>query len=204
MTWPDGQVERFEAEARTGSTLLLRQGTGRAQILTLGRASLPDPLTRTETIARALKIAIGQPMPELPLKTLDGEATSLGKQLRTRRRTLLNLWATWCAPCAREMPELERLRPQLAARGIDLIGVNVDTDPAAKLRQFLEESGVRYPVFVGSGVAIEQLYAGDELLVPLSILLDEKGNVAELIPGWSDESRRRFSELAGTQTRTPK
>src|SRR3712207_7231690 len=45
----------------------------------------------------------------------------------------------------RSMPELEKLRAGLAARGIDLVGLNVDTDAAADVRGFLKESGVRYP-----------------------------------------------------------
>ena len=68
VTWPNGKVERFEAEARAGSSLLLREGKGRAQALEIRRAQLPDPLTWVETFARGLKIAVGEPMPDLALK----------------------------------------------------------------------------------------------------------------------------------------
>lgn len=198
VTWPNGEVERFEA-AGAGSSLLLRQGTGRAQPIALGRAQLPDPLTKTESLARGLKITIGVPVPNLLLRMADGTASSLHQQLRPGRRTLINVWATWCAPCAFEMPELERLRPHLAARGIDLIGLNVDTDPQAAIAQFLAKTGAQYPSYIGGVAAIEQLYATDELTVPLSLLLDENGIVTELIPGWSAETRRRFSALAGLE-----
>ena len=103
------------------------------------------------------------------------------------------------SPCAFEMPELERLRPHLAARGIDLVGLNVDTDPQAAIAQFLAKTGTQYPSYIGGVPAIEQLYATDELTVPLSLLLDENGIVTELIPGWSAETRRRFSALAGLE-----
>ena len=197
VTWPDGKVERFETQARSGSSLLLRRGTGRAEVLALNRAQLPDPLTRSETLARGLQFALGRPIPDVPLKTLEGGATTLRKQLRPGRRLLVNIWATWCAPCAREMPELERLRERFDAQGIDLLGLNVDTEREANLRGFLAMTGANYLNLVGGVAAIEALYATDELSVPISLLLDDHGTILEIIPGWSDQTRRRFATLAG-------
>ena len=199
VTWPGGRVERFEGEAKAGSTILLREGTGRAETVTTGRATLPNPLTRAETFARALKLKIGQPLPDLPVKTLSGQTTTLAKQLRPGRRALLNMWATWCVPCAREMPELERLRPLLAQRGIDLIGVNVDTEPKADIKGFLRDHPVRYNILVGGLPLVERLFVTDDLSVPVSIIVDERGIVTELIPGWSHETQRRFAGLANTK-----
>lgn len=197
VTWPNGRVETFNCEATAGSSLMLREGTGQAQSLTVGRAQLPDPLTRTETFARNLKIAIGQPLPELVLKNLGGAATSVRQQLRPGRRLLINIWATWCVPCAREMPELERLRTGFSEHGIDLIGLNVDTEPAADVKGFLRDNPVTYPIYSGGVPVIEALYATDELSVPMSIIVDEKGLVTEIIPGWSAETQRKFAALAG-------
>ncbi|HEY9402980.1 MAG TPA: redoxin family protein [Pyrinomonadaceae bacterium] len=197
VTWPHGKVERFAAEARAGATLLLREGTGRAELMAPPRANLPDPLTRTEAFALGLKIRVGQPMPELALKPVGRVATSLRKQLKPGRRALLNVWATWCTPCAAEMPELEKLRAPLAARGIDLIGLNVDSDPAADVGGFIKAHRVQYPNYLGGVAAIESLYATDELSVPMSLIVDDRGVVTEIIPGWSAETRKRFSALAG-------
>jgi hypothetical protein len=100
------------------------------------------------------------------------------------------------------MPELESLRPALARQGIDLVGLNVDADADADVRGFLRDYPVGYPVLVGGVPLIESIYATDQLSVPLSILVDEGGLVAEIIPGWSNETRARFAALAGTEAST--
>jgi thiol-disulfide isomerase/thioredoxin len=202
VTWPHGKVERFAGDARAGTTLLLREGAGRAEGLTLARAKLPDPLTRAEAFARGLKIRVGQKLPTLAVKSMGSAAASReparpGQYLRPGRRTLINVWATWCTPCAAEMPELEKLRTGFAARGLDLVGLNVDSEPTADVRGFVRAHGVGYPNFLGGVAAIESLYATDELSVPMSIVVDERGIVMEIIPGWSAETQKRFRALAG-------
>lgn len=196
VTWSNGRVEEFLGDLRTGTTLLLREGTGRAEEIRLGSTKLPEPLTREEALARGLKIRVGQAFPDMVLKTLAGQSFSLKSQFKPGRRVLINLWATWCVPCATEMPELEQLRGQLAAKGIDLIGVSVDADPDAKVAQFVAENNVHYPIYLGGVPAIEQVFAGDELAVPLTVLLDEQGMIREIIYGFSEGTQRRFSVLA--------
>jgi len=199
VTWPNGKVERFDGNSAAGSTLLLIKGTGRAKLVATEKASLPDPLSKTEKFAKGLKIAVGMPMPDFQLKTLDGVVDSLKTQYKPGRLTIINIWATWCLPCAKEMPELEKLRSRLTARNIDLIGLNVDTEPNADISGYVKDRRVTYPIFIGGIPAIEKIYATDELSVPLSILVDQNGIVKEIIPGWSAETQRIFDRLAGDE-----
>ena len=200
VTWANGKVERFEGDSSAGATLLLKEGTGKAQAVSLGKANLPNPLTKAEIFARSLKISIGKPLPDFVVKTMNGATSSMQKQFKPGRRTLINIWATWCIPCAKEMPELEKMRSPLSARSIDIIGVNVDTEASANVKKYVAEKRVSYPILLGGVPAIEQVYATDELSVPLSILVDEKGIVRDLIPGWSAETQRKFAQLTGEQT----
>ncbi|HEX8738197.1 MAG TPA: redoxin family protein [Pyrinomonadaceae bacterium] len=200
VTWANGKIEKFEAEASAGSTLLLKEGTGKAQRLALAKANLPNPLTKAEIFARSLKISIGKPLPDFAVKTMSGAQSLMKKQMKAGRKTLINVWATWCIPCGTEMPELEKMRARLAARGVDLVGLNVDVEKTANVKGYVAGKRVTYPILVGGAIAIEQLYATDELSVPLSILVDEKGIVTDLIPGWSAETQRKFAQLTGGET----
>lgn len=197
VTWSNGKVERFAGDSSSGSTLVLKEGTGTLRQMSTGKSQLPDPLTKTEIFARGLKIKIGRPLPNFAVRTLSGAQGTISRQFKPGRQTLINIWATWCIPCATEMPELQKMRPALAARGIDLIGINVDTEPSAKIKSYLTQKRIAYRNLVGGVAAIEQIYATDELSVPLSILVDEKGVVRDLIPGWSAETRRRFADMLG-------
>jgi thiol-disulfide isomerase/thioredoxin len=201
VTWSNGEVERFAADAASGATLVLKKGSGKANSISVGKASLPNPLTKTEIFARGLKIEIGKPLPDFAVKTMNGVTSTIKKQTKANRQTLINVWATWCVPCAKEMPELEKMRSRLAARGVDLIGINVDTETSANIKGYLAKKRVTYPVVIGGVAAIENIYATDELSVPLTILVDDKGIVTDLIPGWSAETQRKFATLVG-ETRT--
>lgn len=197
VTWANGKVESFSGDIIAGGTFLLKEGAGKAQAITAAKANLPDPLTKAEVFARGLNIGVGTKLPDFALKSLTGTATTVRKMLKPGRKTLINIWATWCIPCAKEMPELERMRTKLSARGIDIVGMNVDTEPGVNIRRYVAEKRVTYPIVIGSVSAIESIYATDELSVPLSILVDDKGTIIDLIPGWSAETKRKFDVMVG-------
>ena len=202
VTWANGTVEKFAGEMAANSTLVLKQGSGKIETINLAKSNLPNPLTKAEIFAQGLKIKIGEPLPDFAVKTMTGAASSMRKNFKPGRQTLINIWATWCVPCAKEMPELEKMRTKLAANKVDLIGLNVDAEKDANVKGYVAGKRVTYPVLVGGVTAIENIYATDELAVPLTILVNDKGIVTDLIPGWSAETQRKFNLLAGGATMT--
>jgi thiol-disulfide isomerase/thioredoxin len=87
---------------------------------------------------------------------------------------VLNLWATWCAPCRREMPSLDRLQAADGGDGLEVIALSLDRGDVAKIREFFEELGI-------SSLAIyqdPQARAGRELGapgLPTTIVIDRAG-----------------------------
>ncbi len=197
VTWSDGKVERFAGDFTAGGSFQLKEGTGKAARLTLRTAKLSDPLSKAEIFARSLKIAIGKSLPDFAVKRMNGVASSVRKSLKPGRLTLINIWATWCLPCAKEMPELEKMRVQLAARNIDIVGLNVDTEKDVNIRKYVADRRITYPIIIGAVPALESIYATDEVTVPLSILVDDKGVVKDVIPGWSAETQKKLKMLIG-------
>lgn len=196
VTWPGGRVERFAGPFTPGSTVLLRAGSGRAESPRITTARLPDPLSEAERSRESLRVTVGDRLPDVTVRTLDGRDVALHDSVAAGRRTLVNIWATWCGPCRAEMHELQTLSPALQRAGIDLVGLNVDTEPDADLDAFLRRTGASYRILRGGVPAVEALYRTDELVVPMSFLLDERGVVLEIITGWSESTRRRLEALA--------
>jgi thiol-disulfide isomerase/thioredoxin len=94
------------------------------------------------------------------------------------RAVLLNLWATWCAPCRAEMPTLDRLQADKGGPGFEVVAVNVDTARLEKRGAFLDNVGAKTLVRYAdpSGDAFETLRkAGRALGLPVTLVIDRHG-----------------------------
>src|SRR5690606_14224952 len=116
--------------------------------------------------ARFGPLETGARAPAFEGRTLDGQPASL-RELRGRV-VVLNVWATWCAPCVQEMPALERLHRALAPEGLAVVGVNVDVTPPLvsgaargpddRIAAFVEELGLTFPIWLDPERRIEKAY----------------------------------------------
>ena len=87
---------------------------------------------------------------------------------------LVNLWATWCAPCRREMPSIDRLAAQLQGDDFAVVAVSVDLGGEDKARAFYDEIGVtNLPFYIDPPARIGAAFKGFGL--PLTVILDANG-----------------------------
>ncbi len=193
VQWPSGMVQTFSGVA-AGSYQLTEGGA--LTPVSNPPAALPDPVDESTRLSARLAVKVGDTMPDVPLTRLDGKTTSLGQALTPGRRTLINLWATYCVPCRREMPELAAHRREFAAQGIELLGVSLDQGALARAAAFLDAHDIDYPnLIAGSGIA-EQVYGGEQVFIPLSFLVTDSGRIEEIVAGGSVAATRRLLELA--------
>ena len=126
----------------------------------------------------------------------DGRVVRLASLIGKGRKTLINVWATWCVPCAVEMPELAKLHAPLQRNGVDVLGISLDFEALSRVRSYLSEREIPYPNVLLSEDDLPVLFSTSQVAVPMSLLLDEQGRLLELISGWSAETKQRLEELA--------
>ena len=95
------------------------------------------------------------------------------------RPLVINFWATWCAPCVREMPALDRFARTVAARGGQVLGMAADQ--ADKVREFLADTPVSYPIALAgfAGIELSRRLGNVAGGLPFTVLVDRNGQVAQ-------------------------
>lgn len=171
----------------------------------------PGPLLRTELGQRILNSTLsaaappapagvtvarrGKPVDAFRLPALDGTPVTLPGAY-AGRPLLVNVWASWCSPCIKEMPELQRFAVEQGASGVQVVGVALD-DKAAVLA-FLQRIPVSYPILLDSpGPADAGVRLGNgKGVLPYSVLISADGRLrkqrigpfaAGEISGWAQE-----------------
>jgi thiol-disulfide isomerase/thioredoxin len=90
------------------------------------------------------------------------------------RPVVVNFWATWCAPCVREMPALDRLSAEIADDGIRVLALSEDRGGAAIVERFYEENGIRHlSVTIDRGGKVVRALTTPGL--PMTVLFDAEG-----------------------------
>jgi peroxiredoxin len=146
---------------------------------------------------------VGSRAPDYTVQTLAGEPVALS---RFRGEVvLLNVWATWCAPCVREMPALQRLHQNLAGQGLRIVAVSVDKAPSPltphrspddEVRDFIDRFDLTFTVLHDPSGKIQRVYQTQGL--PSTYLIDRTGRIRRKVlgaapwdePALADEIRR--------------
>jgi thiol-disulfide isomerase/thioredoxin len=133
---------------------------------------------------------------------LDGKDKKLTLADWKGRTVLLNLWATWCAPCRREMPALDRLQHDLGGDKFEVVPVSVDRGDGAKPRAFYEKTGLKdLALYTDSSGEIFDILRKHGLVLglPTTILIDKQGCAVGALKGpaeWDADEAKKLIRAA--------
>ncbi|WP_348529631.1 TlpA disulfide reductase family protein [Pseudomonas sp. BN415] len=138
------------------------------QPVSVGAQQSSDPSTR------AGMLIWPEPRPVEDVRFVDGEGKPRSLADFRGKVVLLNLWATWCAPCRQEMPTLDRLQAKLGGNDFQVVALSLDQDGVLVVRDFYREIGIQHlQIFVDEQMqAIQSLSAFG---LPVTLLLDREG-----------------------------
>src|SRR6266404_1353509 len=139
-------------------------------------------------------------LPDLAFEDAEGKARKLSDW--RGRTVLVNLWATWCVPCRREMPALDHLQAKLGGPDFEVVAINIDTRDPDKPKNFLKEANLtRLGYFSDQKAKVFQdlKQIGRALGMPTSVLVDGQGCEIGTIAGpaeWGSDDAVKLIKAA--------
>jgi peroxiredoxin len=147
----------------------------------------------------AAALQVGDKAPQFAARALDGsESLSLA---RFRGKVVyLDFWASWCGPCAKSLPVLEKLRQEFPAEQFQVLAINVDKD-VELARKFIKPYSVGYPSASDPEGRLPEVFGIPTM--PTSFLIDRNGVIQYVHPGFregdAEELRSRIRSLVEAQ-----
>jgi thiol-disulfide isomerase/thioredoxin len=148
----------------------------------------------------AITLAKGAAAPPLELPALEGGTLALDEF--RGRVVMVNIWATWCPPCVKEMPSMQRVYEEYRDDGLEILAVAVDDRPGVRqadgtidgvVSEFVERLGLTFPVVLDPTGNTERRF--DTEYLPTTVLIDREGRIrAKEVGGrhWDREPYRQM------------
>lgn len=120
-----------------------------------------------------------EPAPDFTSKDISGRTVRLSDY--KGKVVLLNFWATWCAPCRAEMPDLVKLQNEYQSKGLQVVGMTYPDYTRAGIRSIAKRLRLNYPILLGSRDLADHYGVGE--VMPTTIVIDREGRVRARILG---------------------
>jgi peroxiredoxin len=131
----------------------------------------------------------GQKAPDFTLKNLQGQNLNLVEQ--RGQIILINFWASWCGPCRKEMPVLQKLHDKYQDLGVAVWGVNVEQENQAG-RDFLAGLNLSFPIFFDQTNKISETYQVEAM--PTTVIVDRDGKVRYVFKGYKSGYEKKYAK----------
>ncbi|MDH5752935.1 MAG: TlpA family protein disulfide reductase [Deltaproteobacteria bacterium] len=145
-----------------------------------------------------------KPMEALEFKTVDDKGNEVSLSDFKGKVVFLNFWATWCPPCVREMPAMERLQSAMRGQPFVILAMNQAEKPET-VQKFKEKTGFTFRLLMDKGARIGIDYGANSL--PMTYIIDAQGKIISRAVGpreWDGEAGIAwFRKLTGEQGRQP-
>ncbi|WP_338591422.1 TlpA disulfide reductase family protein [Shewanella khirikhana] len=155
-----------------------------------------EPLAKPMVMTGFVELSRARSIPDIRFADIDGNAKRLDEH--QGKLVVLNLWASWCAPCLREMPALQALQTQLIDAPIEIVPLSLDEDPSS-IPAFLSRHGLeQYQSWFDPQLKVEAIMPAN--VVPATYVFDGKGNLVGFVRGfldWSDKESEAFLRALG-------
>ena len=160
MRWFQEKAQRVTGKLPAKALCLVCSQSGEGEEKPAGAASYKGKtyyFCNSGEIERCLKdpeayipAPLPRPAPPFALKTPSGETVTLESPALRGKLVLVDFWATWCVPCVKALPEMQKLHGKYAAKNFTVIGISLDEEGAKKVVPFLAKSKVKltYPILL--------------------------------------------------------
>ena len=161
-----------------------------ANIEVAGIAPAAAPANADVAEAEPAKKKVPDTLPDITLAGLDGKPTKLASF--GGRPLMVNFWATWCAPCRREIPLLNKIREQRKTQNAEIVGVAVDF--REDVLKYVQKVPLNYPLLMGEedGLAAAEAF-GMGMAFPFSVFVDSQNRILTIKIGELHEDEANFA-----------
>lgn len=174
-----------------------------AGVMYKGKAYYFCNLSEVETFKKApasfLPPVLPRPAPDTLGTKLEGGAVALSEY--EGKIVLVDFWATWCVPCVKAMPEMQKLHDKYADTGFSVIGISIDEEGIKKVKPFLAKRKFTYPMLLDTNTKAPVWKAYGVHGVPALFLIDRAGQIVQQWTGKIDSKvvAKAVTELVETE-----